>query len=66
MEPMDSANRPAPPAPPPLWDARAVMKIWFDVWTQAAESYLRSAAFLRLMQQGFGTQDSDSERKVGR
>jgi hypothetical protein len=63
MEPTDSANR---PAPPPVWDARALMKIWFDVWTQAAESYLRSAAFLRLMQHGFGTQDSDSERKAGR
>ncbi len=63
MEPTDASNR---AATPPLWDSRAFLKIWFDAWTQAAESYLRSAAFLRLMQTGFGAQDSRAERKEGR
>jgi hypothetical protein len=51
---------------PLLWDPRAVMKFWFDAWSQAMDGYLRSAAFLRLMQQGFGVQETASERKADR
>ena len=33
----------------PFWDLRLLQKRWLDAWSQAADGYLRSAAFLEYM-----------------
>jgi hypothetical protein len=38
-----------------LWDPRALRKFWLDAMTQATDGYLRSSAFLELMQHGLKT-----------
>jgi hypothetical protein len=35
-----------------LWDPRVLWKFWFEAMSQATDAYLRSAAFLQLMQHG--------------
>jgi hypothetical protein len=36
--------------PAVFWDPRVGLKFWLDTWSQAMEGYLRSAAFLELLQ----------------
>jgi hypothetical protein len=51
-------RRQAGPPPTELewpWDPRAFYKLWLGAVSQAMEAYLRSAAFLELMQQGLKT-----------
>jgi hypothetical protein len=62
---MDKAN-PANEAIERAWDPRAMYKFWFSAWSRVMDDYLRSDAFLRLMQQGFGSPDSNSKGKAGR
>jgi hypothetical protein len=38
-----------------FWDPRALRKVWLDTWSRAADDYLRTAAFLELMQAGLQT-----------
>jgi hypothetical protein len=40
---------------PLFWDARILRKYWLEAMTQATDGYLRSPAFLELMQQGMKT-----------
>jgi hypothetical protein len=35
-----------------LYDPRLMRKVWLDTWSQALDGYLRSTAFLQLMQHG--------------
>jgi hypothetical protein len=46
-----------------LWDPRAFYKLWFDAMSQAMDAYLRSAAFLRLMQHGFRSMSAPGSTK---
>jgi hypothetical protein len=34
----------------PFWDPRILRKYWLDAWSQAFDGYLRSTAFLELME----------------
>jgi hypothetical protein len=38
-----------------FWDPRLFRKYWLEAWSQATDGYLRSTAFLELMQQGLQT-----------
>jgi len=38
-----------------FWDPRALRKLWFEAMSQAMDGYLRSTAFLELMQQNIRT-----------
>ena len=38
-----------------FWDPRILRKLWFETMSQAMDEYLRSTAFLELMQQSLRT-----------
>jgi len=38
-----------------FWDPRTVRKLWLGAWSETMDGYLRSSAFLELMQHGLRT-----------
>jgi hypothetical protein len=54
-DPTKTLRLATPESVPLIWDPRTLRKYWLEAMTQVTDGYLRSPAFLELMQHGMRT-----------